>query len=396
MTIEFKNQALASQMASAMASGDEDAMALAWGAFADGIAERVRADYASDRASRDAGALAARGCRALTGAETRFYERLATALKAPRVTNQSFIDILGSDDVDDIMPETIVEDVMRYLAEEHPLLKAVDVQYVGYATKWVINDNSTQKGGWGKIDAKITDEIEGGLKVIDLTQCKYSAFCTVPIDILDMGPAYLDSFVRATLAEAIAYGMEDAIVNGTGESMPIGVTRNPNTYSSDTGYEEKTAVAVTSFEPEEYGALVAQVAKTEAGRTRVFDKVQLICNTTDYLTKIMPATTVLTATGEYAGGLFPFPTEVIPSVAVAEGTAVLGLLSDYTLAVGGSKNGVIEYDDSIGFLDHTRTFRVVQHAAGRAYDDTSFVVLDVSALEPGYIYVKTVEETVTA
>ena len=93
--------------------------------------------------------------------------------------------------------------------------------------------------------------------------------------------------------------------------------------------------------------------------------------------------------------LFPFPTEVIPCNAVPEGKAVLGILNDYTLAVGGSRNGNIEFDDSIGFLDDTRTFNLIQHAAGRAYDNTSFVVLDISTLDPAYITVKNVAQAAT-
>ena len=79
---------------------------------------------------------------------------------------------------------------------------------------------------------------------------------------------------------------------------------------------------------------------------------------------------------------------MIPCNAVPEGKAVLGILDDYTLAVGGKRNGNIEFDDSVKFLDDARTFKLVQHAAGRAYDDTSFIVLDISDLDPAYITVK--------
>lgn len=391
MTIKFDSPEVSqasTAMASALQGDDQAAIASAFNAFGDAIANQIRADYDELESSNDRAVMAQRGYRQLTAKEIGFYQRLTTALKSSN-PQQSFIDILASDDVDDIMPETILEDVFKYLAEERPLLSAVRFSYVGYSTKWIINDNTVQKGAWGKIDAKITAEIEGALKVLDITQNKYSCFAVIPLDILDMGPTYLDAFIRATLAEAIAYGLEDAIVNGTGENMPVGLTRNPNSsFSSGTGYEKKTAEKVTDFTPVTYGALVAKLAKTEKGHTRNFTQVQLLVNPVDYLTKVMPATTTLTSEGTYVNDLFPFPTQVIPSTVVEDGKAVLCVLDDYTLAVGGSRNGVIEYDDSIGFLDDTRTFRVKTHAAGRTFDNTSALVLDLSDVEPLYITVE--------
>ena len=395
MTLLTKTSA-ASQIVAAMNSGDQNEMMQAWEVFGEEVAENIRRDFEQFRETKDNSVLAQRGYRVLTSAEQAWYKNVSAALKSA-TTKQAFIDILKSDDKDDLMPETIIDDVLRYLVETRPLLSKIRFKNAGYSTKWIINDNSVQRGGWGEIDAKIIKEIKGGLKVLDIKQAKYSAFCVVPLDILDMGPQFLDAFVRATMAEALGLGLEEAIVNGTGLSMPIGMMKEPNgAFAQETGYPAKTAVKVTSFAPAEYGALVAKVAKTEKGKQRTFDKVAMLCNMTDYLTKIMPATTVLSTTGQgYVNNLFPFPTEVIPCNAVPEGKAVLGILNDYTLAVGGSRNGNIEFDDSIGFLDDTRTFKLIQHAAGRAYDNTSFVVLDISKLDPAYITVKNVEQAAT-
>ena len=349
----------ASQIVAAMNSGDQNEMMQAWELFGEEVADNIRRDFEQFRETKDNSVLAQRGYRVLTSAEQAWYKNVSAALKSSK-TKQAFIDILKSDDKDDLMPETIIDDVLRYLVETRPLLSKIRFQNAGYSTKWIINDNSVQRGGWGEIDAKIIQEIKGSLKVIDIHQAKYSAFCVVPLDILDMGPQFLDAFVRATMAEALGLGLEEAIVKGTGISMPIGMMKEPN------------------------------------GKQRTFDKVAMLCNMTDYLTKIMPATTVLSTTGQgYVNNLFPFPTEVIPCNAVPDGKAVLGILGDYTLAVGGSRNGNIEFDDSIGFLDDTRTFKLIQHAAGRAYDNPSFIVLDISALDPAYITVKNVEQAAT-
>ena len=381
----------AAKISAAFKSGDQQEMTEAWEAFQEETAETIRADFAMFQKTQDDSVLAQRGYRVLTSAEQAWYKNVANALKQAK-TKQAFIDILKSDDKNDIMPETIIDDVLRYLVETRPLLSKIRFQNAGFSTKWIINDNSVQRGGWGEIDKKVTEEIKGSLKVLSIEQAKYTAFCVIPLDILDMGPAFIDAFVRATMAEALGLGLEEAIVSGNGVNKPTGMMKNPNgSFDQSTGYPDKTAVKVTSFAPAEYGALVDKVAKTEKGKARTFAKVGLLCNMHEYLTKIMPATTVLAANGQgYVSNLFPFPTEVIQCNAVPDGKAVLGLLDDYTLAVGGSRNGNIEYDDSIGFLDDTRTFKLVQHAAGRAYDNTSFIVLDISALDPAYITVKNV------
>lgn len=395
MTLLSKTSA-ASQIVTAMNSGDQNEMVQAWELFGDEVAEKIRRDFEQFRETKDNSVLAQRGYRVLTTAEQAWYKNVSAALKSA-TTKQAFIDILKSDDKDDLMPETIIDDVLRYLVETRPLLSKIRFQNAGFSTKWIINDNSVQRGGWGEIDAKITQEIKGSLKVIDIQQAKYSAFCVVPLDILDMGPQFLDAFVRATMAEALGLGLEEAIVKGTGISMPVGMMKNPNgAFEQSTGYPDKTAIKVTSFAPAEYGPLVAKVATTEKGKQRTFSEVVLLCCMKDYLTKVMPATTVLSSNGQgYVNNLFPFPTEPLVCNAVPEGKAVLGIAADCTLAVGGSRNGNIEFDDSIGFLDDTRTFKLVQHAAGRSYDNTSFIVLDISALDPAYITVKNVNAAAT-
>ncbi|MCI8451086.1 MAG: phage major capsid protein [Eggerthellaceae bacterium] len=392
--IKFANQEAATQLAQAMAGDDVDAIALAWASFGESIAEQIRADFAAQTAASDSSALEARGYRTLTSAEESWYREVAQALKS-RNPEQSFIDLL-SDETKDAMPTTIIEDVFRDLEQSHPLLSKIASKYVGYSTKYIINDSTIQMGGWGEIDAKITKEIKGAIKILDLNQSKYTAFCVIPIDLLDMGPTFLDAYIRALFAEALATGLEDAIVNGSGINQPIGMMRNPNgTFDQTSGYPEKEAIKITSFDPASYGAVVSKLVKSESGRERTFSSVMLLTNMTDYLTKVMPATTVLGQDGSYKNNLFPFATDAFPCNSVPDGKAVLGIAETYTLAVGGSRNGQISYDDSIGYLDDVRTFKLVQHGTGRAYDDTCFIVLDISELDPAYITVRNVDAVPT-
>lgn len=379
----------------AMKSGDETALQTAWEKFHASVAAEVKKDFEELQDTHDAAILAQRGYRQLTSKETKWYQKVIAALKSTD-PKQAFTSIIGSENEEDLMPTTIIEDVYKNLTDEYPLLQAINFQHVGYITKWILNDHSAQNAVWGTITDEIVKEITSSFKTVDINQNKLSAYAIIELGMLDLGPTFLDGYIRTVLAEAIMSGLELAIVSGTGVNEPVGLIKDIHegvSYSSTTGYPDKTPETVTEFTPATYGALVAKLATTENGKRRKFNKVTLICNMTDYLTKIMPATTVLNTSGSYVNNLFPFPTDVIVSNAVEDGKAVMCLPSEYFLGMGGSKNGVIEYSDEYKFLEDQRVFKVKQYGAGRAYDNTSALYLDISGLSPAYITVKNTEIT---
>lgn len=389
VNIKKPNEGLAATMAAAMKSNDTALQEQAWAQFHSSITEQIMADFEEVKQSNDSAILVNRGYRQLTTQETAFYQKLTEALKAPN-PKQAFADILGEDIESDIMPETIIEDVYKNLQEEHALLAKVNFTYVKFATKWILNDHSRQKAVWGSITDEIAKEITSGFKVIDVNQSKLSAFAFVERGMLDLGPVFLDAYIRAVLAEAMLCGLEYGIVKGKGVDEPVGAIRDIHegvTVSTTNGYPEKTAIKLKTADPVAYGALLAKLAKTEGGHMRKFDRVQLLCNMSDYLTKVMPASTALTTDGRYVNGLFPFPTEVIITNELDEGVALIGLLSEYDVLIGGEKNGVVEFSDEFKFLQDLRYFKIKQYGTGRAFDDTSFIKVDISELTPTYITV---------
>lgn len=390
-----KEKECVNQIMEAMKSNDEDAMQKAWASLHDSIAEQVKADFADLQESHDSAILAQRGYRQLTSAEKKWYERVIEALKSAE-PKQAFTAIINSDDEADLMPTTIIEDVYRHLQEEHPLLKAINFQYVGYITKWILNDHATQMAVWGQITDEIIKEITSSFKVVDVHQNKLSAYAIVEKGMLDLGPVFLDGYVRACLAEAIFAGLEEGIVAGTGKNQPIGLIRDIHkgvSVNEETGYPAKAKDTLKSFSPKEYGTLCAKMAVTENGKKRKFTKVGLICNQQDYLTKVMPATTVLNANGVYVNDLFPIPTDVFICNELDDGDAVLFLQNEYFMGMGGEKNGVIEYSDEAKFIEDQRVFKIKQYGGGRAFDNTSALYLDISGLEEAYIVVKEVAPT---
>ena len=378
---------------SALQSGNEEEGKKAWGQVIDAITEKVKTDF--EMYSTDTNVLAQRGYRQLTSEETEFYQNLAKAGKASD-PKQAFTDLINTDGG---MPETIIEDVYRDLLEEHPLLDKITFQNVKYLTKWLLNDHTRQKAAWGQINGEITQEIESAFKGVEVTLLKLTAYAVIPQDMLDLGPSFLDNYIRTILKEALYVALEKAIVSGSGKDEPVGLNRDIHEgvdFSTSTGYPEKTAIQVTNFLPANYGPLVAKLAVTEKGRMRSFDEVLMICNQVDYLNKIMPATTTLTTGGTYARDLFPFPTEVVRSNEVKTGQAILCLPEEYFFGLGESEDGKIEYSDEFKFLQDARTYKIKLHGNGRPYDNTVAIVLDISKLDPAYVVVKTAENTVVA
>lgn len=390
---DTKQREAVAALQSALQSGNEEEGKKAWGQVFDAITEKVKTDF--EMYSTDTNVLAQRGYRQLTSEETEFYQNLAKAGKASD-PKQAFTDLINTDGG---MPETIIEDVYRDLLEEHPLLDKITFQNVKYLTKWLLNDHTRQKAAWGQINGEITQEIESAFKGIEVTLLKLTAYAVIPQDMLDLGPSFLDNYIRTILKEALYVALEKAIVSGSGKDEPVGLNRDIHegvSFSTSTGYPEKTAIQVTNFLPANYGPLVAKLAVTEKGRMRSFDEVLMICNQVDYLNKIVPATTALTTGGTYARDLFPFPTEVVRSNEVKTGQAILCLPEEYFFGLGESKDGKIEYSDEFKFLQDARTYKIKLHGNGRPYDNTVAIVLDISKLDPAYVTVKTADTTVTA
>lgn len=404
---KLKQQEVAAALQSAMAGGNEEEVKQAWVQFQEAVIEDIKADFLEYQATQDKSILVQRGYRILTSAEEKYYEKFIQAAKSSN-PQQAFADLPGT--VDGIMPETIIEDVFKDLVEEHPLLQKINFQYAKYLTKWILNDHTIDTAVWGELNSTITKEIESAFKVIDITQNKLSAFACIPLDMLELGPIFLDSYIRTVLKDALLCGLEKAIVAGTGKNQPIGLCKDihKGVSVSDGVYPDKTKIKLKDFMPKTYGTILAKMAKTEkytesgkekGGRARKFGSVLLICNQIDYLTKVMPSSTVLNTGGTFTNNVFPFPTDIVISNELADGTAIVCLPSEYNMFMGGAKEGIITYSDDFKFLEDKRYFKIKTYGAGKATDDTVALFLDISELEELYITTKaktttTVEGTV--
>lgn len=375
-----EHQAIVQKMQAAFTSGDTDAFSAAWGDFANAIMESVIKEATGLIGVNDSAVLAQRGVRQLTSEERKYYEALIGAMKSG--TPQQSISNL-----DVVMPKTVVESVFEDLVSEHPLLDAIDFVNAGAVTEWLLNDNSKDLASWAPLSAEIVKELTSGFRKIDLAQNKLSAFLLVSKAMLDLGPEWLDRYVRAVLSEALYFGLEDGIINGKGQTInlhePIGARKNlAGAVDPATGYPDKEKVVVNSLDPVTYGALLATMAQTPGGGFRVVKRAILVVNPADYLQKVMPATTVRAADGTYRNDVLPFPTIIIPSAQIAANEALLGIEKRYFMVAGTGKSGKIEYDDSYKFLEDERAYIVKFYGHGQPKDNTSFQLLDITNLKP--------------
>lgn len=393
--INFAHEKEASaKVAQAIRGGNQREIQEAWKQFHASVVEQIKEDVEEFNQSKDREVLSQRGYRQLTAQETKFYQKLIEAAKSPN-PQQKFATIIGTDE-EAMMPTTIFEDVYRDLEDKHPLLSKINFQFVGYSTKWVLNDHSVQTAVWGQITDAITKEITSAFKVIDVDQNKLSAYAMIERSMLDLGPTFMDAYIRRVLYEALANGLEYGIIKGSGKNEPIGLIKDIHEgVSVSSGvYPDKTAghgkETVTDFTPASYGALVAKLAKTEKGKQRTIKDLCLLCSPSDYYTKVMPATTVLNANGTYINNLFPVPTEVIQTTQLSDGQAVLFLAGEYGAFAGASTDGVLEFSDDFKFLDDMRVFKIKTYADGQATDNNAALLLDISGLQPAYLNVKQV------
>lgn len=325
----------------------------------------------------DSRILAARGVRQLTSEERSYYQKLGEAMKAtdPRQA------VTG---MDAVLPKTVIDSVFDDLQTNHPLLSRINFMATGGAVEIIVNTNGYEEAAWGDLCDDIVKELTSGFKKINTGLYKLSAFMPVCKAMLDLGPEWLDNYVRQVLFEAFANGMEAGIVTGDGNKKPIGMDRQVGDNVTVTGnaYPKKAAVKVSDLTPATVGNLISIMAADPNGKTRRVQGVILLVNPQDYYQKVMPATTVQAPDGTYRNDVLPYPMDVIQSVSLPRGEAIIGIASQYLAMAGTSPNGKIEYSDHYHFLEDERVYLVKGYANGMPKDNNAFLRLDISGLQP--------------
>ena len=367
LDLSLTNEELKTKMQEAVESGDNEKQVEALTELMQYIAQETTMEVTKTmrQTNNDNMIMTSRGAKLLTSEEIKYYNKLSEAMK----TNQSISDI------DVVMPTTVIDRIFEDLEAQHPLLSKINFQNVTGMVEIIVRTGDVTPAWWGKLDDEIKKELESGFEKKTVNLYKLSAFLPICKAHLDLGPAWLDSFIRRFIVEALSLGLEAGIVTGTGKDQPIGMNRDLEGAVKEGVYPEKAAIAIKDLSPATMGALAAEL--TNKGK-RAVTKLLMVVNPIDYLTKIFPTTTVLNANGTYVNNVLPFPTDVVQCAEVATGKAIVGLASKYFMGLGSTKK--IENSDEYHFLEDERVYIGKLYGNGFPVDNNSFLNVDISAI----------------
>lgn len=356
---------LRSQIAEALKGDDDTAITDALVRMANGIQEGIIKEARSfvNEQINDNAVLQSRGLATLTTEERNYY----AAVKEKR----------GFTDLDVVMPQTIYDRVFEDLEQTHPLLSKIAFTNTVAVQEWITRKSGCEAAWWGTLTDGIKKKLAGSFKKEKTELYKLSAYMPVAKSMLDLGPEWLDKYVRVVLGEAISIALEVAIIAGTGKDQPIGMMKDLKGSVVEGVYPDKTSKALTDFKPVTLGKEIMSPLTKEG--TRAVPNVLIIVNPLDYWEKIFGATTFLTQNGTYVYGVLPIPGDVVQSVAVPRGKMLAGMGKDYFMGVGASAK--IEYADEYKFLEDERTYMTKMYANGKPMDNEAFLLFDIENLE---------------
>ena len=321
---------------------------------------------ARSEADNDSAILTARGVKQLTSEEKKYFNDLIKYMK----------DSQSLETIPNVMPETTINRIYEDLEAEHEILGAVDFQNVTGIIETIVRTGDVDAAWWGPLNDEIKKQLDSGFQKKPVNLYKLSAYLPVAKAYLDLGPEWLETFIRRMIVEALSMGLEKAIVTGNGKDCPIGMNRDLDGNVVAGVYPKKAAITVNNLKPSTYGALLALL--TNNGKRKI-NEVVLVVNPLDYFTKIYPAITILNSMGSYISNVLPFPTKVIQCPDLDQGEAVFGVGKQYFMGLG--SNQKIEKSDEYRFLEDERVYLGKMYGNGFPKDNVSFLTLDISEME---------------
>lgn len=314
----------------------------------------------------DAQILAARGQNVLTSTERKFFNEVIAS---------------GGFAEDTILPITTQERVFEDLVTEHPLLEAIGLQDLGAITRYIYSD-ATKAYAWGALFGEIKGQISAAFREEQIGQLKLTAFAVIPKDMLELGPEYVERYVRTVLVESYSVGLEYGLVNGRGpaQNEPIGLMKD---VSAETGaVTTKTSSGTLTFAPSERGEVVAKelggvvvaLSKDAKDKARkVSNKIVMVVNPIDAI-KVQIGNTIQTANGQWVTTL-PYNITPTESEEVPEGKALFFVKGAYLAAIAGGYK-INKFDETLAIED-ARLYTMKQFANGKPKDNKTALVFDL-------------------
>ena len=329
----------------------------------DSVAAAVRAQVNDEMLDRSI--LQQRGQNVLTSKETKFFNAV--------VEQGGFTD-------DSILPVTTQERVFEDLTTEHPLLAAIGLQDLGAVTRFITSD-PTKAYAWGPLFGEIKGQVNAAFGEETITQLKLTAFAVIPNDMLELGPVWVESYVRTLLVESYSVGLEFGFVNGGGASVnqPVGLLKN---VAANGAVSDKTSSGTLTFAPSQYGEVVAgelynvikALSTNEKNESRkVMNKIAMVVNPVDAI-GVQARNTIQTNNGQWVMAL-PYNIETVESEELPVGKALFFVKGQYIAAIAGGYK-LKKFDQTLAIEDAT-LYTIKQFANGKPKDNKAALVYDL-------------------
>lgn len=314
----------------------------------------------------DRSILQQRGQNVLTSEETKFFTAVANS---------------GGFSDDAILPVTTQERVFDDLVQEHPLLAEIGLENLGAVTRYIDAD-PTKAYAWGDLFGGIAGQVASAFSESTVGQLKLTSFAAIPNDIQELGPVWIERFVRTLLAESYSFGLEFGFVKGGGPvaKQPIGLTKNVDPVNG--AVTNKTSSGTLTFAPSQYGEVVAgelyNVVKAlsvdaEDKSIKVNNKVVMVVNPVDEIA-VQMRNTIQTANGQWVTAL-PYNIKLVPSEEVAVGKALFFVKGRYRARLSGGIK-VKKFDQTLAIEDST-LYTLKQFANGEPKDNKAALLYDL-------------------
>lgn len=314
---------------------------------------------------QDAQILSARGQNVLTSEERKFFNEVIE---------------FGGFDEDSILPVTTQERVFEDLKKEHPLLTAIGLKDLGAVTRFIYSDPN-KAYAWGNLFGEIKGQVSTAFREEQIGQLKLTAFAVIPKDMLDLGPEWVERYVRELLVESYSVGLEYGLVNGRGpaNSEPIGLMKD---VAENGAVTDKTSQGTLTFAPSQFGEVIAgelhdvikALSTDEEGKARkVLGKVAMLVNPVDAIS-VQARNTIQTANGQWVTAL-PYNIEVIESEEIPEKKALFFVKGEYLAAIAGGYK-LNKFDQTLAMED-AMLYTIKQFANGKPKDNKTALLYDL-------------------
>jgi HK97 family phage major capsid protein len=373
LTIKFNKSEVFNEaknkLTAAMASGDEKQQSEAFQNYFEAlqteVVNSVRSQVNDEMLDRSI--LQQRGQNVLTSEETKFF-------------NAAVLD--GGFNDESILPVTTQERVFEDLVQEHPLLEAIGLQDLGAVTRFITSD-PTKAYAWGKLFGDIKGQVNAAFDEETITSLKLTAFAVIPNDMLELGPVWIERYVRTLLVESYSVGLEYGFVNGGGASVeqPVGLLKDVDPGTG--AVTDKVSSGTLTFEPSDKGEIVAgelydvvSALSTDAdGNSRkVLNKIVMVVNPVDAI-GVQARNTIQTANGQWVMAL-PYNIKPVESEEVPVGKALFFVKGQYIAALAGGYK-LKKFDQTLAIEDAT-LYTIKQFANGKPKDNKAALVYDLA------------------